>query len=92
MAKSIRLSDHSILSASKRGAHIDEIQRTILESEWEPARSYRCSARKVFPFNSISPVNGKRYRTKTVEVVFKDEPDEIVVVTVKVYYGDEVKQ
>jgi len=32
-------------------------------------------------------VDDKRYNEKTVEVIFAEEPDEIVVVTVKVYYS-----
>jgi hypothetical protein len=37
-----------------------------------------------FPFNQVW--NGKRYATKQVLPIFVEEPNEIIVVTVYVYY------
>jgi hypothetical protein len=51
-----------------------------------PKRS-KWQARWRFPYGARSPVDDKRYNEKTVEVIFAEEPDEIVVVTVKVYYS-----
>ena len=41
-----------------------------------------------FDFNGKSPINKKVYKYKTIEAVFADEPDEIVIITVKVYYSN----
>ncbi len=42
-----------------------------------------------FEFNSHSPANAKYYKFKTIDVIFVDEQNEIVIVTVKVYYSNE---
>lgn len=42
-----------------------------------------------FDFNMASLINQKVYQFKTVEAIFTDESDEIVVITVKVYYSNE---
>lgn len=45
-----------------------------------------------FDFGHPSPINQQVYKYKAVEVVFANEADEFVVVTVKVYYfNQEVK-
>ena len=44
----------------------------------------RLECRKEFPFNA--QWNRRWYATRQVRVIFVDEPDEIVVVTVYVYY------
>jgi hypothetical protein len=36
----------------------------------------------------LSPVNNQPYRYKAVDAVFADEPQTVVVVTVKVFYYD----
>jgi hypothetical protein len=45
--------------------------------------------RKAIAFGQASPVNLQVYAVKTIHVVLADEPDEIVVVTGLVYYGNE---
>lgn len=42
-----------------------------------------------FAFNKTAPINQQFYKYKTVEPIFADEQDEIVVITVKVYYSNE---
>jgi len=69
-----------------RGATIEQIGSTI--GMPTPAKNGRFAARKTFEYNSISHVNHKYYLKKTVEVVWADEPLELVLVTVKVYYHD----
>jgi hypothetical protein len=39
----------------------------------------------VYPFHALW--NGTRYETKEVRPIFVDEPEEIVVVTIYVYYA-----
>jgi hypothetical protein len=90
--KAIRISPHAEDASYRRGASTDEIVTAIRESPWLPAKRGRLSATQTYPFDSISPVNRMHYRWKTVEAVFVEEDLEIVVVTVKVYYGEEVSQ
>jgi len=52
--------------------------------QWEPAERGRMQCRKDFVFGK--DWNGKTYRTKQVRPIFVEEADEIVVVTVYVYY------
>ncbi len=69
-----------------RGATENEVREAIIDGERDVAKSGRFASRKTFEFNAISPINNKRYALKTVEVIWIDEPEEIVVVTTKVYY------
>ena len=71
-----------------RGATADEITRAVREGAWESARRGKWHSTLRFAFHEASPVNGVVYTYKTVDVVFADEPERIVVVTVKVYYHD----
>lgn len=56
----------------------------IRTESWHPAESGRLECHKEFPFNS--QWNGRHYATKQIRPVFVEEPNEIVVVTVYVYY------
>ena len=70
-----------------KGQHSEETERAIRTRPWRPAKFRgKWHARCVFPFDANSPVNGRHYAYKTVDVVFADNPTSIVVVTVKVYY------
>ena len=42
-----------------------------------------------FSFDQASPVNDEVYRFKTLDVVFAEETNRVVVVTVKVYYHND---
>ena len=72
-----------------RGAIEQEVVETIQTSEWEPALETKRQCRKTFPFNKPSPVNQQVYAFKTVQVIFADEDEQIVVITVIVYYGNQ---
>jgi phage terminase large subunit-like protein len=86
--KPVRLSRHAQQRMSQRGASTAEVEQVLAPGTSTLAkRGKRCAARR-FDFEAISPVNGQHYRHKTVEVVYADEPQELVVVTVKVYYHD----
>jgi hypothetical protein len=67
-----------------RGATEEEVVRAIMQAEWQPAERGRHDCRREFPFGR--DWNGRRYSSKQVRPVFVDEPAEIVVVTVYVYY------
>lgn len=87
--KPIRLSKHGAQRALLRGATTDEISETIRVSKWGPALENKQQAKKRFAFNRTSPQNQEHYRFKTVETIFVEEENEIVVITVKVYYSNE---
>jgi len=82
--KAIRLSGHARQQLQFRGATEQEIVETIHSRNWQPAEGGRQECRKDFPFNATW--NGKHYVTKQVRPIFVEEPNEIVVVTVYVYY------
>ena len=82
--KRIRLSQHTKEQAHYRGCNEGEILETIRTSHWEKAELGRLQCKKDFPFNKMW--NDKEYKTKQVKPVFIEEKDEIVVVTVYVYY------
>jgi hypothetical protein len=72
-----------------RGATEEELIKAIRDGRWEPARLGKFRSRYSFAFNRVSLVNQKYYNFKTIEPIFADEENEIVVVTVKVYYSNE---
>jgi hypothetical protein len=82
--KPIRLSGHARDTMHYRGASEDEIAAAIRSSSWTPAEGGRFECRKEFPFEQVW--HGKRYATKQVRPIFVEEQDELVVVTVYVYY------
>jgi hypothetical protein len=67
-----------------RGATDGEVTETIKTAPWHPAENGRSDCRKDFVFNATW--NGKYYTSKQVRPIFVEEHQEIVVVTVYVYY------
>ncbi|MGA2067266.1 MAG: DUF4258 domain-containing protein [Thermoguttaceae bacterium] len=88
VGKRITISRHAAERMAQRGAVLDEVEQLIRTAPWQPAQRGKWHARRVFPFDAASPVNGQHYAYKTVDAVFADNPASIVVVTVKVYYHD----
>ena len=84
MSKPVRLSRHAEWQLPFRGATEQEVIQTIRSAPWRAAELGRLDCRKDFPFGASW--NGKPYGTKQVRPIFVNEPDEIVVVTVYVYY------
>ncbi len=82
--KPVRLSGHARDNMSCRGAGEDEVIEAIRTVPWMPAERGRLECRKDFAYNRTW--NGEHYATKQVRPIFVDEPEEIVVVTVYVYY------
>ncbi len=82
--KPIRLSSHAKQQLAFRGATEQEIAEAIRTESWQPAELGRRECRKDFPFHTVW--NQRYYSTKQVRPIFVDEADEIVVVTVYVYY------
>jgi hypothetical protein len=82
--KPIRLSYHAKMQLSYRGAAEKEVFEAIQTSNWQPSELDRFECRKDFKFNDNW--NKKYYKTKQVRPIFAEEENEIVVVTVYVYY------
>jgi len=82
--KTIRFSGHARDSMIRRGATEQDILDAIRASQWCPAELGRLECRKDFAYEQ--DWNGRFYATKQVRPIFVEEDDEIVVVTVYVYY------
>lgn len=80
----IRFSGHARDSMLRRGATEQEILDTIRTSPWRQAELGRLECRKDFAYEQ--DWNGRFYDTKQVRPIFVEEGNEIVVVTVYVYY------
>lgn len=78
------MSGHAKHQLRFRGATEQEVVEVIRTETWQSAELGRLECRKDFTFNS--EWNRKRYATKQVRPIFVEESDEIVVVTVYVYY------
>jgi len=87
VAKNIIFSRHAKQQMQLRGAQEDEVISAIRTSVWNFAKHGKLSGKMRFDFADYSPINQQFYQYKTVEVVFVDETDEIIVITVKVYYS-----
>jgi hypothetical protein len=84
--KVIVISAHATQRMQQRGATATEVEQAIRNEQWRPAQRGKWQVKERRPFGGISPVNQRTYAFKAVEVIFADNPDAIVVVTVKVYY------
>ncbi len=82
--KPIQFSGHALQQIPFRGTTQAEVVETIRTAASHPAEGGRLECRKDFAFNSAW--NGKHYATKQVRPIFVEEPNEIIVVTVYVYY------
>ena len=84
----IFIEPHTLKRAEERGANAEEI-KTVLEQGVEiPARGNRKAKAKakVFTFKQLRL--GKYYEEKRVEVIYVEEEETIVTVTVYVFYGE----
>lgn len=82
--KPIRLAGHAQGRLQGRGTTEQEVVEAIQTEPWQLAERGRRECRKNFTFKA--EWNGKHYATKQVRPIFVDDPDEIVVVTIYVYY------
>lgn len=86
--KPISFSTHARLQMELRGAEEAEVISTIRSGIWESAKRGKFQCRHRFNFNSTSPINQQFYKYKTIEAIFLEESNQIVIVTVKVYYSN----
>jgi hypothetical protein len=82
--KPIVCSGHARQQLSFRGTTEAEVADAIRTAPWHPAENGRLECRKELLFDGLW--NGRHYATKQVRSIFVEEPNEIVVVTVYVYY------
>lgn len=87
--KPICFSNHARLQMVLRGATEEEVIAAISSGKWETAKVGKFKAKHQFNYKRAALTNNKYYKYKTVEPIFADEPDKVVVVTVKVYYSNE---
>lgn len=85
--KAIVFSQHALDQIRDRGASQEEVRLAIREGEETPAKKERKAFRKNFHFGS--KWKDKRYEVKQVMAIVVDEDEEIIVVTVYVFYFGE---
>lgn len=81
----IRLTEHARERADERGTTEDEIAMVLSGGQETPLKKGRKSKEMVFDYDK--DWLGKHYPQKKVKVVYTEEDDQTVVITVKVYYG-----
>jgi len=82
----IQIEPHTLERAEERGSNGDEV-KDVLENGFEiPARGRRKGKAKVYNFNQERL--GKYYEHKRVEVIYVEEKEVFVTVTVYVFYGE----
>lgn len=82
----IKIEPHTLDRAEERGTNREEIE-DVLENGFEiSARGRRRGKAKVYEFKRDRL--GKYYEHKRVEVIYAEEADMLITVTVYVYYGE----
>ena len=76
----IQIEPHTLEGAEERGTNVDEISEALESGVEIPARGNRKGKAKVFPFENKRL--GKFYKHKRVEIIYVEEADQIVTVTV----------
>jgi len=82
--KPIRLTNHAREQCIERGTNENEVKIAIEQGSREPAKKGREMCRFNFTFGQNWQENF--YAIKQVAAIVKEEPDEIVVITVYTYY------
>ena len=82
--KKIVFSQHALDQLHDRGASKEEVKLAIQDGEEVPAKKGRRAFRKNFRFGS--KWKGKHYEVKQVMPIVVEQAEEIIVVTVYVFY------
>jgi hypothetical protein len=82
----IQIEPHTLERAKERGASEDEIQDTIQTGFDIPAKGNRKGKAKIYVFRQERL--GKYYEQKRIEIIYVEERDLIITVTVYVFYGE----
>ncbi len=81
----IQIDTHTLERALERGTNQEEIKDVIISGLPIPAKYERQGKAKVYEFNGYR--HGRHYEQKRVEVFSLNENENIITVTVYVYYG-----
>ncbi len=81
----IKYTEHAIERMRSRGASKSEVEKTILYGSEIPAKVGRKAKEMVFNYGKSWL--GMVYPEKKVVAIYVEEGNEIVVITVKVFYG-----
>jgi hypothetical protein len=76
----VRLHPHAEERLIERGATREEVERTVTEGEFFPAKLGRVGFRRNFAFNAER--RGRHYATKQIEAYAVFEDDSVLVLTV----------
>jgi len=82
--KPVRLTRHAREQCVERGATEAEVVKAVREGSREPAKQGRELCRYNFPYGR--KWQGENYAIKQVAPVIKEEPGEIVIITVYTFY------
>jgi len=82
----IQIEPHTLQRAEERGTNKEEIEIVLERGSEIPARGNRKAKAKVFSFKKERL--GKFYEEKRVEVIYIEEENTIITVTVYVFYGE----
>lgn len=82
--KPIRLTQHAREQLAYRGTTEEEVAEAIRTAPWKAAELSRLECRKEFSYHRVW--NGRPYAIKEVRPIFVEEPTEVVVITVYVYF------
>jgi hypothetical protein len=82
--KPIRLTEHAFEQCDERGTNETEVFKAVEQGSREPAKKGREMCRFNFSYNQIWQENF--YAIKQVAPIIKEEPNEIVVITVYTFY------
>ncbi len=81
----IIIEPHTLERAETRGATIEEIIEVIKNGDDFPAKYGKLGKMKIFDFKKER--NSKYYQQKRIEVIYLKKEENIITVTVYVYYG-----
>ena len=81
----IKFVEHAKERMKERGASEEEVKEVLLLGANISAKKGRKAKEKIFEYGK--EWLGKVYPQKKVMVIYTEENDEIVVITVKVFYG-----
>ena len=80
----ITFSHHSLEQLSDRGTTQEEVVETVQNGEQVPAKKGRLAFKKNFPFENVW--RGRYYPIKQVMPIAVRERDEVIIVTVYVFF------
>ena len=85
-SKKLIFTNHALERAEERGATIEEILEVLNTAESSLAKKGKYQKEKIFKFGK--EWMGKIYEEKKIRVIYTEEEDNIVVITVYVFYGE----